>query len=64
MGVGGVDCGSGWGGLWEWVGWIVGVGGGGGVDCESGWETIRSSGPGSSKPRIALTQGLNRLTQV
>ena len=27
MGVGGVDCGSGWGGLWEWVGWIVRVGG-------------------------------------
>ena len=54
--VGGVDCGSGWGGLWEWVG--------GGGDCESGWETIRSSGPGSSKPLIALTQGLNRLTQV
>ena len=70
VGVGGVDCGSGWSGLWEWVGWIVGVGGvdcgsgWGGVDCESGWETIRSSGPGSSKPRIALTQGLNRLIQV
>ena len=34
VGVGGVDCGSGWSGLWEWVGWIVVVGG---VDCGSRW---------------------------